>query len=78
MDGKAIKLKKKTFLKKIKKRRKNWDALINRIKEQGLDNEIILENWYLKDVIAHISRYDKEIVDALEKKSTSENDDLIF
>jgi hypothetical protein len=69
----VIKLKKETFLKKIKYRRRNWNRIIDQISERGLNTEIIQKNWYLKDVIAHISWYDKQIVDALMKRSILEN-----
>lgn len=63
----------KTFLKKMKYRRKHWDSLINTIIKKGLDKEKISEKWYFKDVICHITWYDIEVLKALETKSIVES-----
>lgn len=63
----------KTFLKKMKFRRKHWDSLIDAIIEKGLDRKRISDKWYFKDVICHITWYDKEILKALETKSIAES-----
>ncbi len=63
----------KTFLKKMQYRRKHWDSLINTIIKKGLDKEKISEKWYFKDVICHITWYDKEILKALETRSIAES-----
>jgi len=63
----------KTFLKKMKYRRKHWDSLINIIIKKGLDKEKISEKWYFKDVICHITWYDIEVLKALETKSIVES-----
>lgn len=63
----------KTFLKKMKYRRKHWDSLINTIIKKRLDKEKISEKWYFKDVICHITWYDIEVLKALETKSIVES-----
>ena len=63
----------KTFLKKMKYRRKHWDSLIKNIIKKGLDKEKISEKWYFKDVICHITWYDIEVLKALETKSIAES-----
>lgn len=63
----------KTFLKKMKFRRKCWDSLIETIIEKGIDKEKVSNKWFFKDVISHITWYDKEILKALEKKSIAES-----
>ncbi len=50
-------------------RRKHWDATVDAIIEKGLAEERISDKWFVKDSIAHISWYEKELLDALEKKS---------
>ena len=63
----------KTFLKKMKYRRKHWDSLIKNIIKKDLDKEKISEKWYFKDVICHITWYDIEVLKALETKSIAES-----
>ncbi|MHA1991022.1 MAG: DinB family protein [Candidatus Hodarchaeales archaeon] len=65
-------MKKKTFLKKFRYRRKNWNSIINTVIDKGLDNEIISVNWCLKDVISHVTWYEKEIINAIKVKSIVE------
>jgi hypothetical protein len=62
-------MKKKSFLKKLRYRRRNWNSIINTVIEKGLENEIISKNWYLKDVIAHVTWYEKEVIKAIKMKS---------
>ena len=69
-------------------RRKHWDALIDSIINKGLEREKISEKWFFKDVICHITWYDREILKALETRSIveskfwnvsiEERNDLIF
>lgn len=66
-------MKKKTFLKKLRYRRKNWDSTVDAIIKKGLEKEMISEKWYVKDVIAHITWYDKELLEALENRSIVES-----
>lgn len=64
-----MKIKKTTLLKKMIYRRKQWDLTIDSILEKGVENDRISQKWYLKDVIAHITWYERELLDALEMKS---------
>jgi hypothetical protein len=57
----------------MKHRRKQWDSLVNTIIKRNLDKETISEKWYFKDVICHITWYDKEILKALDTKSIAES-----
>lgn len=66
-------IKTETFQKKMKFRRKHWDSLIDTIIERSLDKEKISDKWYFKDVICHITWYDKEILKALETRSIAES-----
>ena len=50
-------------------KRKHWDYLIDSVIEKGLENEILSEIWSFKDVICHVTWYDKELVKALDTKS---------
>ena len=59
----------KTFSKKMRYKRKHWDYLIDSVIEKGLENEILSEIWSFKDVICHVTWYDKELVKALDTKS---------
>ena len=63
----------KMYLKKMKYRRKHWDSLVGDIISRGLGQEKISDKWFFKDVICHITWYDKEILKALEKKSIVES-----
>jgi hypothetical protein len=63
----------RTFVKKMKHRRKQWDSIVATIIKKGLDKEKISEKWYFRDVICHITWYDKEILKALETKSIAES-----
>ncbi len=64
-----MKIKKTTLLKKLRYRRKHWDSTIDRIIKDGLEEEMITAKWSVKDVINHITWYEKELVDALENRS---------
>ncbi len=66
-------IKTKTFLNKMIFRRKHWDSLIDTIINKGLDKEKISDKWYFKDVLCHITWYDKELLKALESKSIAES-----
>ncbi|NHJ47655.1 MAG: DinB family protein [Asgard group archaeon] len=63
-----------TFLKKIKLKRKHWDLTIDTIIKKGLENEMYSKKWSIKDVIAHITWYDKALLKALKKKSIVDSD----
>ncbi|MFW9921193.1 MAG: DinB family protein [Candidatus Thorarchaeota archaeon] len=65
----SMRIKRNTLLKKMKHLRKRWDSTIGSIIEKGLESEPISQKWYLKDVIAHITWYDRELLNALEAKS---------
>lgn len=65
---------KKTFLKKIRYRRDKWNTLIETIIDHGLNEEMISTNWSVKDVISHITWYDKELTNALHQKSIVDNE----
>ncbi|MBK5111981.1 MAG: ClbS/DfsB family four-helix bundle protein [Candidatus Heimdallarchaeota archaeon] len=67
-------MKKKTLLKKIRYRRKHWDSTVEAIVKKGLEKERISDKWFVKDSIAHITWYEKELLDALEKKSIVESE----
>ena len=64
---------KKTLLKKIRYRREHWDFTISTLVKRGLGMEFISKKWRIKDVIAHITWYDKEILKAIENKSIVES-----
>ena len=56
-------------MKKMRYHRKRWDIMIKSIFERQLENEPISQKWCLRDVIAHLTWYEKELLDALEKQS---------
>ena len=62
------------ILKKIRYNRKKWNALIEKIIEKGLSKERISHKWFVKDVIAHITWYEKELLEALEDRSIAESE----
>ena len=62
-----------TFLKKMIFRRKHWGSIIKKIIMKGLEKKRISNKWYVKDVICHITWYDKKILKALETKSIVES-----
>ena len=57
------------LLENLQNKRDKLNKVVNQIKEQGSENEIIEKKWYLKDVIAHISYYENEVVKVLPAKS---------
>ena len=63
-----------TFVKKMIFRRKHWDSLVDTIIEKGYHKEMISDKWQFKDVICHITMYDKEILEALKTKSIAESE----
>ncbi len=69
----SMRIKRTTLLKKMLYRRKQWDLTIGSVLAKHVENERISQKWYLKDVIAHITWYERELLDALEKKSTVES-----
>ncbi len=48
-------------------------SVSKKIQEKGLENEIIDKKWVLKDVISHLSLYEREAVNVLKKKSMEDN-----
>lgn len=64
---------KTTFLKKIRYRRDKWNTLIETIINNGFKEVMISNHWSVKDVIAHITWYDKELTNALQQKSIVDN-----
>ena len=55
-------------------RRKHWDSTVEAIIKKGLEKEKISEKWFLKDSIAHISWYEKELLNALENRSIADSE----
>ena len=62
------------MLRKMIYKRKHWDFTIASIFAKQQENGLISQKWYLKDVIAHITWYEKELLDVLEKKSMAESE----
>ena len=61
------------MLKKMLYKRKQWDLTIDSVFTKRVENELVTQKWYLKDIIAHITWYERELLDALEKRSTAES-----
>ena len=66
-------LKGTTLLKKIRYNRRRWDSIIESVIGKGLEIEPVNERWILKDVIAHISWYEKELLKALQRKTLADS-----
>lgn len=66
-------LKGTTLLKKMRYNRRRWDFTIKSVIGKGLESEPVNQKWILKDVIAHVHWYEKELLEALQKKSISES-----
>ena len=69
-----MRIKRTTLLKKMIYKRKHWEFTIDSIFAKQQENDPISQKWYLKDVIAHITWYEKELLDVLEKKSMAESE----
>ena len=54
---------------KIKEDRSKLDELFKKIMDKQQENEVILNNWSLKDVIAHLSYYENEVLILLQNKT---------
>ena len=65
---------KKTLLKKLSSGHKNLHSIITITIAKGLNNKIISNKWYLKDVIAHLTWYEKETINALITRSMVDNE----
>ena len=68
-----MRIKRTTLLKKMLFKRKQWDLTIDSVLAKSVENVRISQKWFLKDVIAHITWYERELLDALVKKSTAES-----
>ncbi|MHA2028714.1 MAG: hypothetical protein ACXAC2_01100 [Candidatus Kariarchaeaceae archaeon] len=68
-----MRIKKTIFLKKLKYRRQHWDFTIDTTVKNGLGNEKVSEKWFVKDVINHITWYEKELIKAIENESIIES-----
>ena len=64
-----MRMKRTTLMKKMRYHRKRWDLTIKSVFEKQLENEPVSQKWYLRDVIAHLTWYEKELLEALEKQS---------
>lgn len=62
-------MEKSELISNLKNERTHLDDLFAEIEENNLTNEIIETKWTLKDVIFHISNYEKEVNIILSKKA---------
>lgn len=61
------------LLQNLKSQHDLLNNVSKKIQEKGLANEIIDKKWVLKDVISHLSLYEREAVNVLKKKSMENN-----
>lgn len=60
---------KSELIDKIKRSRAKWLALISPLDEARMVQAGVLEGWSLKDTIAHITWYEREMVQVLQNKA---------
>jgi hypothetical protein len=57
------------FLADLNQRRAEWEALIARIPDHQLDVPGVCGRWSVKDVVAHLSWYEEEMVNLLRTRT---------
>lgn len=57
------------FVATVQSRRQKWDALMEEVSEQRMTLPVLPGGWTVKDVIAHISWYENEMVDLIQTKA---------
>ncbi|MEW6716981.1 MAG: DinB family protein [Chloroflexota bacterium] len=60
---------KSTLMEKLKAGRAEWEALLARIVDKKLVQPGVVGEMSVKDIIAHVTWYEREIVDVLQKRA---------
>lgn len=68
-----VKMEKDELLQNLKSNHQLLISVSKKIQDKGLDNEIIDKKWVLKDVLSHLSLYEREAVNVLKMKSMENN-----
>jgi hypothetical protein len=64
------------FLKKLRQGRANWDALLARIPEEQLTIPGASGVWTVKDVVAHVTWHEREMIGMLDGRTMEHGSDL--
>src|SRR3990172_2505819 len=72
--GKRMTNLKKRLLSEIRSYRREWDELVRKIEERGLTESIVTGKMTIKDIIAHISWYEDQIVKIIRSKELTGSD----
>jgi hypothetical protein len=62
------------FLEKLRAARAEWDALLNGISSTRMVEPGAYGDWSVKDVVAHVTWYEREMVDLLRERSLDGSD----
>ena len=65
---------KKRLLSEIRSYRREWDELVRKIEERGLTESTVTGKMTIKDIIAHISWYEDQIVKIISSKELTGSD----
>jgi hypothetical protein len=65
----AAKISKENFLTEIRLTYAEWQALISQIKPQEMNEPLQPGGWTLKDVIAHISWHEREMLEVIRSRA---------
>ena len=66
-------MQKQELLENLKTEHDKLEDVVKKIQFMGVENEIIDKKWVLKDVISHLSMYEREAVKILKKKTIENN-----
>lgn len=68
IEGKEKTVDKIAFISTLQETRAQWEALLAQMNEQRMLQPGIVENWSVKDLIAHVSWYEQEMVPIIRQR----------
>jgi uncharacterized damage-inducible protein DinB len=65
----ATEINKETFLKMLQTTRAQWEALLKEVDEANMTRPVVEGEWSMKDIIAHVAWYEREMVGILQTRA---------
>jgi hypothetical protein len=65
---------KEVFLEKVRSTRSAWDQIINQLDASHLEQPALPGSWTVKDIICHLTWYEREMVGVLKTRSLTGSD----
>jgi uncharacterized damage-inducible protein DinB len=65
----ATEINKETFLKMLQTTRAQWEALLKEVDEASMTRPGVEGEWSMKDIIAHVAWYEREMVGILQSRA---------